>query len=251
MLLSSRTKIEPSVKTQDNTGGIMTKTVLVTGGNRGIGLEIVRGFAKEGYKILLGCRREEDGEEIKKDIVGKDIQIVEIDLSNTAAVKENVSRALGVYGDIDVLVNNAGIMEDASWEDLDPASIAQSMQVHVNGPFALIQQVLPGMLKKNYGRIVNMSSGYGAFSENMQGPLAYAVSKAALNALTLNMANQIDSDKNLKINAMCPGWVHTRMGGSSAPRTPEKGAETALWLGQLEDDGPSGQFFRDKKRLDW
>ncbi|OFC69364.1 SDR family NAD(P)-dependent oxidoreductase [Alteromonas confluentis] len=229
----------------------MTKTVLVTGGNRGIGLEIVRGFAKQGYKVLLGCRREEDGEDVKKDIVGKDIQVVELDLSNTASVKEHMNRAMAVYGNIDVLVNNAGIMEDGAWEELDPAAIAQSMQVHVNGPFALIQQVLPGMLENNFGRIVNVSSGYGAFSENMQGPLAYAVSKAALNALTLNLANQIDSDKNVKINAMCPGWVHTRMGGSSAPRTPEKGAETAIWLGQLDDDGPSGQFFRDKKRLDW
>lgn len=229
----------------------MTSTVLVTGGNRGIGLEIVRGFAKQGCKILLGCRKEEDGEEIKKDIVGKDIQIVEIDLSNTASVKENISRALGVYGDIDILVNNAGIMEDASWEDLDPAKIAQSMQVHLNGPFAIIQKVLPGMLERNYGRIVNVSSGYGSFAEGMEGPLAYAVSKAALNAMTLKIANQIDGDKNVKVNAMCPGWVHTRMGGSSAPRSPKKGAETAIWLGQLEQDGPTGQFFRDKEKIDW
>ena len=85
----------------------------------------------------------------------------------------------------------------------------------------------------------------------MEGPPAYAVSKAALNALTKHLAAQVAGEKNIKINAMCPGWVHTRMGGRDAPRTPQQGAETAVWLGQLGEDGPSGQFFRDKKAIGW
>lgn len=229
----------------------MTPIVFVTGGNRGIGLEIVRGYAKAGCKVLLGCRDEEAGEQVKQDIVGADIQIIEMDLSSEQAVTDNITRAAAVFGRIDVLVNNAGVMDDANWQDLDLAKLKRSMQVHVNGPFALCQQVLPGMIERGYGRIVNVSSGYGSFAEGMEGPLAYAVSKAALNAMTLKLANETKEHANIKVNAMCPGWVHTRMGGRDAPRSPEKGAETAIWLGQLEEDGPSGQFFRDKKQIDW
>ena len=229
----------------------MTSTVLVTGGNRGIGLEIVRGYAQAGFKVLLGCRDEEAGEEIKKDIVGKDIQIIEINLSNEAAAKENIMRAQAIYGGVDVLVNNAGVLHEEDWQDVSSDSLKEAMQVHVNGPLTLIQQILPGMRERGYGRIVNVSSGWGAFSEGMEGPLAYAVSKAALNALTKHLAAQVAGEKNIKINAMCPGWVHTRMGGRDAPRTPQQGAETAVWLGQLGEDGPSGQFFRDKKAIGW
>lgn len=229
----------------------MTPIVFVTGGNRGIGLEIVRGYAKAGCKVLLGCRDEEAGEQVKQDIVGADIQIIEMDLSSEQAITDNITRAAAVFGRIDVLVNNAGVMDDANWQDLDLAKLKRSMQVHVNGPFALCQQVLPGMIERGYGRIVNVSSGYGSFAEGMEGPLAYAVSKAALNAMTLKLANETKEHANIKVNAMCPGWVHTRMGGRDAPRSPEKGAETAIWLGQLEEDGPSGQFFRDKKQIDW
>ncbi|MEQ5807293.1 SDR family NAD(P)-dependent oxidoreductase [Alteromonas sp. NFXS44] len=229
----------------------MTSTVLVTGGNRGIGLEIVRGYAQAGLKVLLGCRDEEAGEEIKKDIVGKDIQIIEINLSNEAAAKENIMRAQAIYGGVDVLVNNAGVLHEEDWQDVSSDSLKEAMQVHVNGPLTLIQQILPGMRERGYGRIVNVSSGWGAFSEGMEGPLAYAVSKAGLNALTKHLAAQVAGEKNIKINAMCPGWVHTRMGGRDAPRTPQQGAETAVWLGQLGEDGPSGQFFRDKKSIGW
>ena len=229
----------------------MTPIVFITGGNRGIGLEIVRGYAKAGCKVLMGCRDEDAGEKVKQDIVGADIQVIEMDLSSEQAIVDNITRASAVFGRIDVLVNNAGVMDDANWKDLDLAKLKRSMQVHLNGPLALCQQVLPGMIDRGYGRIVNVSSGYGSFAEGMEGPLAYAVSKAALNAMTLKLANDVADHSNVKINAMCPGWVHTRMGGRDAPRSPEKGAETAIWLGQLEEDGPSGKFFRDKKEINW
>lgn len=229
----------------------MTPIVFVSGGNRGIGLEMVRGFAQAGCKVLMGCRDEEAGEEVKKEIVGADIHIIEMDLSDDQNVKDQITQALAVYGRIDVLVNNAGVLDEGNWDELDMAKFKRSMQIHVNGPLTLIKEILPGMIERDYGRIVNVSSGWGAFAENMEGPVAYAVSKAALNALTLKLANEVGDDNNIKINAMCPGWVHTRMGGKDAPRTPEQGAETALWLGQLEKDGPSGQFFRDKEKINW
>ena len=229
----------------------MTPIVFVTGGNRGIGLEIVRGFAKEGCKVLLGCRDENDGEKAIEDIVGADVQVIEMDLSNDQQVMDTIVRAEAVYGRIDVLVNNAGVMDDDEWQNLEVSKIKHSMQVHVNGAFTLIKQLLPGMIERDYGRIINMSSGWGSFDEGMEGPLAYAISKAALNALTLNMANSVEKGKNIQINSMCPGWVHTRMGGRDAPRSPEEGAETAIWLGLQEKDGPNGKFFRDKKEIAW
>ena len=230
----------------------MTKTVLVTGGNRGIGFEIVRGYAKEGYKVLLACRDEDSGNEAKEEIVGGDVHVIKLSLANEQSIIDPIVRAEAVYGPIDILVNNAGMMHDASYSELSADDLNEALQLHVAAPFTLIKQVLPGMVERNFGRIINVSSGWGAFAENLEGPLAYAVSKAALNALTLNVANQIRDDAtDVKVNAMCPGWVHTRMGGKDAPRSPEKGAETAVWLGMLDCDGPSGQFFRDKKHIDW
>ncbi|MCW8092139.1 SDR family NAD(P)-dependent oxidoreductase [Alteromonas sp. ASW11-130] len=229
----------------------MTRTVLVTGANRGIGFETAKGFAAHGCKVLMGVRDESDGEAARKDITGNDIHVVEIDLTNADTITECIVRAEAVYGNIDILINNAGVMVESSFEELEAADFEKSLKVHVEGPLQLCQLLLPGMLERNFGRIVNVSSGWGAFTEGMEGPPAYAISKAALNALTMNLSNIIEANQNVKINAMCPGWVHTRMGGKDAPRSPEKGAETALWLGMLDEDGPTGGFFRDKKKINW
>ncbi len=105
------------------------------------------------------------------------------------------------------------------------------------------------MIARCYGRIVNVSSGWGSFTEGMGGPGLYGVTKAALNALTVRLAKELPS--MIKINAVCPGWVRTRMGGQGATRTPDEGADTAVWLATLPDDGPTGRFFRDRKPIEW
>ena len=105
------------------------------------------------------------------------------------------------------------------------------------------------MRERGWGRIVNVSSDWGSFHEGLEGPNAYGVAKAALNALTLALSRQLPPE--IKINAMCPGWVRTRMTSSAAPLTPEQGADTAIWLATLDDDGPSGGFFRERKKLPW
>ncbi|MEG3768012.1 SDR family NAD(P)-dependent oxidoreductase [Alteromonas sp. 14N.309.X.WAT.G.H12] len=228
----------------------MTSTVLVTGGNRGIGREIVRGYAQQGLKVLLGCRNEDEGLEAKKDMVGGDVHVITLDLNNEQQLIESVTRAQAVYGDIDILINNAGFLTEHNWQSVTTEDMQHAMQVHVYGPLSLIQQVLPAMIENNYGRIVNVSSTYGAFDQEINGPIAYSISKAALNALTVNIAQDVDKT-NVKINAMSPGWVHTRLGGKDASRTPQKGAETAIWLGLLDKDGPTGTFFKDKQILSW
>lgn len=234
----------------------MTKNVLVTGGNRGIGLEIVKGMIAEGYKVLMGCRDEDAGLEAKKDIVGGDLHVIEMPLDNESAIVDAFTRAEAVYGPIDILINNAGVLDDTQWTDVTTESFASSMQVNVFAPLTLIQQTLPKMIERGFGRVINVSSSYGSFHESLAGPFSYAISKAAVNALTVKMAAVVDDAKknkdiNVAVNSMTPGWVHTRMGGKDAPKTPEEGADTAIWLAMLEDGEPNGKFFKDRKEIAW
>ena len=196
----------------------MTKNVLVTGGNRGVGLEIVKGMAAQGYKVLMGCRDEDAGLKAKKDIVGGDLHVIEMPLDNQSAIVDAFTRAEAVFGPIDILINNAGVLDDTQWTDVSSKSFASSMQVNVFAPLTLIQQTLPKMIERGFGRIINVSSSYGSFHESLAGPFSYAISKAALNALTVKMAAVVEDakeDKNIDVavNSMTPGWVHTRMGG--------------------------------------
>ncbi|MGR3433945.1 MAG: SDR family NAD(P)-dependent oxidoreductase, partial [Shimia sp.] len=130
----------------------------------------------------------------------------------------------------------------------DPEGFRLSMEVMVNGPYDLIRQIGPAMVARGQGHVVNVSSGWGSFGEGLGGGGAYAIAKAALNALTVRTAQELSG---LKINAMCPGWVATRMGGAAAPRSPNEAADTALWLATLPTDGPSGGFFRDRRPIPW
>ncbi len=234
----------------------MTKNVLVTGGNRGIGLEIVKGMLSKGYKVLMGCRDEESGLEAKKDIVGGDLHVIEMPLDNETAIVDAFVRAEAVYGPIDILINNAGILDDTDWKEVNSESLAKSVQVNVNAPLTLIQQTLPQMNERGFGRIIHVRARYGSFAAGLKGPLSYAVTKAAINALTVKMAAEVNKAAECKkidvtINSMTPGWVHTRMGGSDAPKTPEEGADTAIWLATMEEGGPNGKFLKDREPIDW
>ena len=159
------------------------------------------------------------------------------------------------HGRLDVLINNAGIMLDSSklGESIfqaDADLVRRSFEVNVLGPLMVTKSLVPLMQRNGYGRIVNVSSGMGQLSEMDGGYPGYRVSKTALNAVTVILARELDGT-NIKVNSVCPGWVRTGMGGDGAPRSPEKGAETIVWLATLADDGPSGGFFRDRKRIDW
>lgn len=225
------------------------RTILVTGGNRGIGLAIVKELAKnEDDRILMGCREMEVGKEIIKKLSGE-IYPVEVNLSHKKTLKEDIKKIQKLYGDVSVLINNAGILTEGRFLEISDKDLEESMQVNVFGALELIKTFAPSMIKNKYGRIVNISSGWGSFSDGLTGPFSYSLSKATLNALTLTISN--DLPKSVKINSMCPGWVKTRMGGEGATRSPQKGAETAVWLANLPEDGPSGQFFRDMKPISW
>jgi NAD(P)-dependent dehydrogenase (short-subunit alcohol dehydrogenase family) len=150
---------------------------------------------------------------------------------------------------VDTLVNNAGVLHEGPLLDLTDAQIAEAVMVHLTSPIRIIRSVVGNMVRGGYGRIVNVSSGWGSFAEGMGGPGDYGITKAALNALTVRLAKELPAA--VKVNAMCPGWVRTRMGGEGATRTPDEGADTAVWLATLPDDGPTGGFFRDRKPIEW
>ncbi|MCK0093945.1 SDR family NAD(P)-dependent oxidoreductase [Yoonia sp. F2084L] len=211
---------------------------LVTGANRGIGKAIAAALVREGLQVVVGARDLSAGQETAAEIGA---EAVHLDLTDPDACDHAIK-------DVTVLVNNAGVLWDGNvFDDMD--RFETTMDVSLHGPFSLIRAALPAMKAAKYGRIVNVSSEWGSFAQGLGGGGAYGIGKAAMNALTV-IADRDTSDF-IKINAMCPGWVQTRMGGAGATRTPQEAADTAVWLATLPENGPSGGFFRDRKPVAW
>ncbi len=217
------------------------RRALVTGGNRGIGFAIAEGLKARGIEVIIGARDPLAGQSAAEKI---GCSSVELDVCSA----NSIDRAVGEAGPFDILVNNAGVLFNEGILE-SPDHFADSMAVMVGGPYMLIHACAPAMTAAGYGRIVNVSSGWGSFAEGLGGPGAYGVAKAALNALTLAISRELP--QNVKINAMCPGWVRTRMGGAGATLSPAQGADTAIWLATLSDDGPTGGLFRERKPVPW
>jgi NAD(P)-dependent dehydrogenase (short-subunit alcohol dehydrogenase family) len=220
------------------------RVALVTGTSRGIGPEIARELAADhGFMVFAGARDPDDVEEVEGIIP------IELDVTDQTEIDEAQERIGSEVGHLDALVNNAGVYGDpigAADYDLDRAH--EVLEVNTFGPWRLIQAFLPLLRRSSQPRIVNVSSGAGQLSDMYGGRAAYRVSKAALNALTRTLAYDED---DVKVNVMCPGWVRTDMGGSGATRSVEEGADTAVWLATLPDDGPTGGFFRDRESIPW
>lgn len=216
-------------------------TALVTGGNRGIGRAIAAGLTAKGCAVTIGARDTGAGRKAAGEL---GCGFLPLDLTEP----DSYFAAMTGAGGFDILVNNAGILSDASL--LSPKSdFDDAMQVMVSAPLDLIRLNLRHWQETGWGRIVNLSSDWGSFAHGLAGPGAYGVAKAALNALTKALPRDLPA--GVKVNAMCPGWVRTRMGGEGADRSPEEGADTAIWLALLSEDGPTGGFFRDRRPFDW
>ncbi len=220
------------------------RIALVSGASRGIGAEIARELAADhGYLVFAGAREPDDVER------AEGIEPLRLDVTDQATVDAARDRIAADAGRVDALVNNAGVYGDpigAADYDLDRAH--EVLEVNTFGPWRLIEAFLPLMRESDAPRVVNVSSGAGQLSDMNGGRAAYRLSKAALNALTRTLASD---ERWLKANTMCPGWVRTDMGGSAAPRSVQDGADTAIWLATLPDDGPTGGFFRDRKPIPW
>ena len=226
---------------------------IITGGNRGIGYEICKELARIGCNVVLTSRNEEDGRRaVAKLGSHNNIVFHRLDVANSKDIASLRDWIMTTYRRVDILINNAGVYldEGVSVFDVDEKTMQDTLDVNFYGAFHMCRAFVPIMRKNGYGRIVNVSSGYGAMSEMGGSVAAYRISKVALNALTLIMAGELKNG-NIKINAVCPGWVHTDIGGSMAPVSPEAAAKDIVYFAMIDAKGPTGGFFRYKKHIQW
>jgi NAD(P)-dependent dehydrogenase (short-subunit alcohol dehydrogenase family) len=227
---------------------------LVTGANRGIGFETCRQLANQGMHVLLTSRNSQLGEQAAASLsrLGHQVDFHPLDVTDGGSLDVLREFVMQQYGRLDVLVNNAGVYLDEGVSVFDvPMDVFRlTMETNFYGPLSLCRALVPLMVSHSYGRVVNVSSGYGSMNEIGGHVAAYRVSKIALNALTRILAAEVNP-RQIKVNAVDPGWVRTRMGGSYATRSVEQGVETIVWLATLPPDGPTGGFFYDKKPIPW
>lgn len=230
------------------------QVALVTGGNRGIGYELVKHLSLSGLNVILASRDHEMGNKAVQKLkeLNLDVSCIEMDVSNHESITQAAITLNEQYGRLDVLINNAGVYldENENLLTMDPSILQKTMETNFFGVYHVMRSFIPLMEKQGYGRIINISSEYGAMSEmSSPGVGAYKLSKFALNGLTRLVAAETKGD--IKINAVDPGWVSSDMGGPSAPRTPREAAESILWLATIGSEGPNGGFFRDGKQIPW
>ena len=228
---------------------------LVTGANRGIGLEICRQLARRKINVVLAARDETRGAAAVDQLRAEGLVATfhALDVASEDSISHAAAWMKTSFGRCDILVNNAGVMLDARGAGLAETGarvIRETFETNTLGPLLLINALLPLMRHQKYGRIVNLSSGLGQLSSMASGTVAYRISKTALNAVTRIAAEEVRDD-DILVNAMCPGWVRTEMGGAQAPREVAQGADTAVWLATLPAGGPSGGFFRDRQPIAW
>ncbi|MFG6095447.1 SDR family NAD(P)-dependent oxidoreductase [Leptothoe sp. ISB3NOV94-8A] len=228
------------------------KQALVTGGNRGIGFAIAQGLLAKDYKVILTARALNSAKQAAKTLNGPVIPL-ELDVSDDSSIKQAVQtlKSQGI-NHLDVLINNAGVYPDNSVDILTISRelLASAMHTNTFGVVCMVQIFLPLLEAAENARIINVSSGMGALDGLTTTAPSYCLSKLALNGATIMLAQLLRS-KNIVVNAMCPGWVRTDMGGSSAPRSPEQGADTAIWLATEASGKDSGKFWRDRNIIDF
>jgi NAD(P)-dependent dehydrogenase (short-subunit alcohol dehydrogenase family) len=244
---------------EDSERDMKQQIALVTGSNRGIGFEIAKQLAIKKIEVILTSRNSDNGEaairKLARDGVKK-VMAVELDVTNQVSVDNLLDQVEKNFGRLDILVNNAAILidrEETPASNADLETVKATLETNLIGAWRMCKAFVPLMKKNGYGRIVNVSSGSGEFeymaTSGGYWP-AYSVSKASLNALTVMLASELKGT-NILVNAVCPGWVRTDMGGSNATRSVEEGAATPVWLATLDDGGPTGHNYYDKKQISW
>jgi NAD(P)-dependent dehydrogenase (short-subunit alcohol dehydrogenase family) len=227
------------------------RLALVSGGNRGIGLEVCRQLAERGYAVIMGSRDDENGRVAAEGLEWNVIP-QQLDVADAGSVDRMAAFLEDEFGRLDILVNNAGISNDESQRgvDADLDRVKESLEANLFGAWRLCEMAIPLMRRNGYGRIVNVSTGLAALEDMGGGSPGYRVSKTALNALTRILASELRGSGVL-VNAVNPGWVQTDMGGSGATRSVEEGAEALVWAATLPNSGPTGGFFQDRRPVPW
>ena len=220
--------------------------VLVTGATRGIGAEVAAALADLGATVYAGARDPDD-------VTAADQRAVRLDVTDDEEVRAAVDRIEREAGSLDVLVNNAGVFpRSGPLHEMDVADFDRTTAVNLRGPVVLTRHALPLLLDGTGGRVGNLSSGLGQFTEGQMGGgyPAYRLSKVGVGGLTAYLDGEY-GDRGLIANAASPGWVRTDMGGDEAPRSPSKGAETPVWLARFAPGSPAGHLWKDRERISW
>ncbi|HEX4438486.1 MAG TPA: SDR family NAD(P)-dependent oxidoreductase [Thermoanaerobaculia bacterium] len=230
-------------------GGGEPRVALVTGGSRGIGREVARQLAGQGFRVVVTSRKRRPAEAAAREI-GDGVTGHQLEASDPESIRALATFVKREIGRVDVLVNNAAVLlaDGESILKIAEAAFVESWRANALGPLLLTRELAPLLSKSGAGRVVNVSSGAGQISSMTTYAPAYSISKAALNAITVMLAAALP---NAKVNCVDPGWVRTDMGGPGAPRGVEQGADTIVWLATLPASGPTGGFFRDRKPIAW
>jgi NAD(P)-dependent dehydrogenase (short-subunit alcohol dehydrogenase family) len=241
------------------------KVALITGGNKGLGLETARQLGKQGVRIVLGsrdlARGKEAAEKLSRD--GVNAEAVRFDITRAADYKEVYKYLDQKFGKLDILINNAGVLKEDfmagnATSSTSPEMLHDTFDTNFFGAVQLTQTLLPLIKKAPAGRIVNLSSILGslALQADPNSPIynakafAYDASKAALNSFTIHLAHEL-KDTKIKVNSAHPGWVKTDMGTDAAPMEIPEGAKTSVALATLPDDGPTGSYIHLGETLPW
>jgi NAD(P)-dependent dehydrogenase (short-subunit alcohol dehydrogenase family) len=231
---------------------------VVTGGNRGMGLATCRALGEAGFHVLLTSRDVDSGKTAAKLLCdeGLSVEVVKLEMTSQSDIDALAKSLQDKHGRVDVLINNAGILIDGDLSnptsicDADAGVVRKTFDVNTIGPMMLTRALLPLMQQADYGRIVNISSGMGQLNGMGGQHPGYRISKAALNAVTLIFAAELEGS-GITVNSVCPGWVRTDMGGTTADRSPEQGIDTTVWLATSTDNSQTGGYYRDRKQIDW
>lgn len=224
------------------------KTALVTGGNRGLGFEIAKGLQARGFRVIITSRTAKKAQKAAEGI-GENAIPLELDQSKESSIKKGVKQIASQVDQLDVLINNAGVMGTRPLTEFDSEQVEEVWRTNAFGPLLVIKQCKALLDRSPHPRIINMSSGMGEIKGLQAGGyFAYRWSKWALNGLSIQLA--ADLPKRYFVAVMCPGWCQTDMGGQNAPRSAHQGADTAIWLA-TENNLPTGKFWRDRREIHW
>ncbi|CAN7557894.1 SDR family oxidoreductase [Cupriavidus necator] len=229
---------------------------VITGASRGLGRAATRRLATvEGHLVVATARKPTDLAALETELrlAGHPIACRPLDVTEEGSAAALAGWLTERFGRVDVLINNAGVSLDhysTSLLELPLETLRRTLETNLFGVLRTTQALAPLLRASRAGRVVNLASGMGQLAEMGRGVPAYRISKTALNAVTRILAAEM-ADSGVKVNSVCPGWCRTDLGGPDAPRSPEQGIDTVIWLATLPDDGPTGGFFRDRQPIPW
>jgi NAD(P)-dependent dehydrogenase (short-subunit alcohol dehydrogenase family) len=223
------------------------RVALVTGATRGIGRLTAERLVERGYDVIAAGRDLSATEAVAEAIGAR---ALELDVADPASIGRAYTALQSQGVSVDVLVNNAGVCLEEGPLSIRVADFSLQMATNAFGPWLLMRAFVPGMVERRFGRVVNVSSGSGSFADGMDIG-SYSVSKATLNALTVTVAHEVPRGVDVLVNAVCPDWAQTDMGGPNAPVTVEQAVAGVLWAVEIPAGGPTGGFFRDGSPIPW